>query len=395
MKGRRSLLLRNAALFRGVGVATEPADVAIAADQVREIGAPGTLVHGSAAIEIDLEGRLLLPAFVNAHDHLDLSTMPPLGTPPYASVYEWTEASAGAGGAFVAAALEVPLVDRLFLGGLRNLLAGATAVIHHAAYHRCLGRPDFPVRVLERYQFAHSPGLTSALRKTYRSTDRRIPWFVHLGEGTDERCRTEVDVLALENLLRHNTVIVHGIALRSEDLPRLAEAGAAVVWCPEASRHLYGAVADVAALRGAGIRIGLGSDSAATGARDALSNLAAARREGAYSDDDLLALASAQSGEVARLPAGRLEAGAPSDLLAVTSIERLLEGDRAAIALVIGAGRPLFGLPALVPGGGAIDVDGERRSLDAPLLRRAHALLTRYPQIRRARWAETFATRVV
>ena len=49
------------------------------AGRVRAAGKPA---RGDA--EVDLEGRFLLPALVNAHDVLDLSTLPPLGTPPFA-----------------------------------------------------------------------------------------------------------------------------------------------------------------------------------------------------------------------------------------------------------------------------------------------------------------------
>src|SRR6185295_1444945 len=112
-----------------------------------------------------------------------------------------------------------------------------TAVAHHNPWHRSLAE-DFPVRVLERYQFAHSPGLTPKLRATYRSTDRRIPWMIHAAEGTDERCRGEVEMLRGQNLIRQNTVIIHGIALAPEDAALLAGRHSCVVWCPESNRRL-------------------------------------------------------------------------------------------------------------------------------------------------------------
>src|SRR5262249_15056444 len=160
--------------------------------------------HGAAPDRVvDLEGRLILPGLLNGHDHLDFSTFPALGRPPYASLYDWArDVDGGKDDPAARAALDVDLVDRLFLGGLRNLLAGVTAVAHHGAFHRSLARPSFPVRVLERYSFAHSPGLTRDLKKTYRTTDRRIPWMVHAAEGTDARCRSEVALLAEKNLLR-------------------------------------------------------------------------------------------------------------------------------------------------------------------------------------------------
>jgi cytosine/adenosine deaminase-related metal-dependent hydrolase len=361
---------------------------------VAEAGEPGSLPP--AEREADLAGRVLLPGLVNAHDHLDFAPFPALGTPPYASVYEWSaDVDSGAGDPRVRRALAVPLPDRLYLGGLRNLLAGATAVVHHNPYHRSLGRDSFPVRVLSRYSFAHSPGLTPRLRRTYRTTDRRIPWLVHAAEGTDARCRGELQLLSDANLLRQNTVLVHGIGLRAEDAARLAAARTCVVWCPESNRKLYGATAPVAALRAAGVRVGLGSDSPVSGVRDPLSNLAAARREGALADDELLGLATRESAEVARLPAGGADPGAVADLLVVESLAELLAGERRAISLVLLGGRPLYGAPGLVerldPGAARLCVDGEQRALGRPLARKAAGLLRTHASLRDAAWIHGLA----
>jgi len=377
------LRLRNARLWEG-GALVE-GGLAIA---------EGTVIAGGATparAEADLAGRVVLPGMVNAHDHLDFSTFPPLGAPPYASVYDWaTDVDAGRDDRSVAAALAVPLPDRLLLGGLRNLLAGVTAVAHHNPFHRVLARPDFPVRVLSRYHFAHSPGLTPALRRTYRTTDRRIPWMVHAAEGTDERARGELRLLEQANVLRQNTVIIHGIALSDDDAPRIAAARACVVWCPESNRRLYGATARVGALRAAGVRVGLGSDSPVSGARDPLSNLAAARGEGVLSDVELIEMATAGSGEVARLPAGGTQAGQPADLVVLDSLEAYLAGDRRAIALVMGGGRPRYGRSELLGALGVrwspLSVDGEPRALEARLARRAAAVVRRHRALATVPW---------
>jgi cytosine/adenosine deaminase-related metal-dependent hydrolase len=343
----------------------------------------------SGDVEIDLEGRFLLPALVNAHDVLDLSTLPPLGRPPFPSLYSWTRAAEG-DLARLAPSLAVPLVDRLFLGGLRNLLAGAAAVLHHHPDHRSLSREDFPVRVQRRYGFAHSPGLTPALRRTYRTSDRRVPWLVRAAEGSDPGLRAEIDLLAAANVLRQNTVIVHGTALAPEDGSRLEAAGASLVWCPESDRLLYGRTAPVAGMLAAGVRVGLGSDSPSTGSRDALSNLAAARREGVLDDHALLRLATLGSAEVARLPAGGFEEGAPADLLAVDSPERLLRGERPAVALLLVRGAVVYGEPSLLARSGGevapVSVDGVPRALAAPLARRLMAVLRRHPAARASTW---------
>ena len=344
-----------------------------------------------SASGIDLAGRVLLPGLVNAHDHLDLSTFPALGRPPYASAYAWAADIEGARDQAAAmAALAVPLADRLFLGGLRNLLSGATAVAHHGTYHRALARREFPVRVLAKYEFAHSPGFTPALRRTYRTTDRRIPWLIHAGEGTDERCREEVRALLDANVLRQNSVLIHAITLDEGDPQRIAAAKACVVWCPESNRRLYGATADVAALRAAGVRIGLGSDSPMSGARDPLSNLAAARGERMVTDAELVEMATSGSAEVARLPGGRMEPGQPADLVAVDSLDAWLEGDRRALALVVAAGKPLYGEPALLDALGvrwrSVTVDGAARGLEVELARRAAGLVRAHAALADVEW---------
>ncbi len=372
---RASLALRNARL--GPGPDFRLADVLLRGARVAGVfnagQAPG------ADHETDLSGRLLLPGLVNAHDHLDFSLFPLLGRPPYVSAYAWAEdVRGGMDDRRLKDALTVPLVDRLWLGGLRNLLSGVTAVAHHGAYHRSLGRPEFPVRVLAKYGFAHSPGLTPELRKAYRTSDRRIPWLVHAAEGVDARCRGEVKLLADANVLRQNTVIIHGIGIAPEDFSLIADARSAVVWCPEANRRLYGATAPVRGLRAAGVAVGLGSDSPASGVRDALSNLAAARREAALDDAELLALATRDSGLVARLPVGGFEPEAPADFAVIGDLGAFWQGDRRSLALVISAGRPLWGEPGLMRELGnqatACRLEGSARALAPAIAKRVQAL---------------------
>jgi hypothetical protein len=391
---KTSLLLRNARVWR-TG-ALEGADILIVGDRVRAVAAAGAGLP--ADVEVDLAGRVVLPGLVNAHDHLDFSIVPALGRPPYPNVYAWAaDVNGGAGDPRVQQAMAVPEVDRLFLGGLRNLLAGVTAVLHHNPYHRSLGKPEFPVRVQDRYEHAHSPGLTPHLRKSYRTTDRRIPWIVHALEGTDAGVAGEVAALRAANVLRQNTVIVHGLALTAETAAEVAEARASVVWCPESNQHLYGATAPVAVLRQAGVKLGLGSDSPASGVRDPLSNLAAARALRMFSDDELVDLATRGSAEVARMPAGAVEADGLADLLVVSSMDALLAGDRRAVSLVLVAGRARYGEVPLLQAAtrvaspqaspGSLRVDGAPRALEAELARRLATLLRRHAAVRAVPWA--------
>jgi cytosine/adenosine deaminase-related metal-dependent hydrolase len=373
------LVLRRA---RCLGLGDELRDVIVEGDRVRERPSAG-----GPPVVIELDGMTLLPAFVNAHEVLDTSVLPALGSPPYRSLYEWLSATQAASSE-LGPALAMPLADRLFLGAVRNLLAGVASVLHHHPDHRSLDRPDFPVRVQRRYGFAHSPGLTPELRRTYRSSDRRIPWIVRAAEGNDPALRQELDLLAAANVLRKNTVIAHGTALTAEDGPRLAAAGACLAWCPESDLRLYGRTAPFAALRAAGVRVGLGSDGAPAGARDFLSSLAVARRESGLDERAAVELATIASAEVARLPVGGFSDGAPADLLATRSLAGLLAGERGAVGLLIVRGRAVYGEPQLVAASGApavrLSVDGAPRALTAATGRRLASVLRR--QRRSAVW---------
>ena len=385
----KRLVLRGARLLSAGS--EERNDLAIEDGRVVEVGPLGSLAPGSR--EADLGGLLLLPGMVNAHDVLEASTLPATGRPPYGNLYEWLEDSSATDRVAMAEAMRLPLKDRLFLGGMRNLLAGVTAVAHHNPDHRSLGHEDFPVRVLRKYEFAHSPGLVPRLRQAYRTTDRRIPWLVRAAAGTDARALAELDLLAAANVLRQNTVIVHGNALRVADVPRLVAARASVVWCPEVADRLFGAHPPIRALRDAGVGLALGSASPAEGGRDFLTALCAAREAGLLEEAEIMDLATAGGSAVARLPPGGPEEGAPADLLAISSREELLAGSRSAVRMVMVAGRPLYGDPELMRGLAgatvALEVDGARRALDRDLARRLGSLLgpggKRRPP---ARWLE-------
>ncbi len=369
--------------------------------------ADGRVADLAAGPKVDAGGGLLLPGLVNGHDHLRLSLLPALGRPPYRSVYEWAAAAqAGAQAGAGRLAREWTRFDRLLLGGLRNLLAGVTAVAHHDAPHPAFGpagfrlfallrrgrwtRARFPVRVLRRYGFAHSPGLEADLRRT--RPPGRGPWMIHAAEGRDERCAAEISGLEQAGLLDPRTVLVHALGATAADVGRIARAGAGVVWCPESNAALYSAQAPVAALRTAGVRLGLGSDSPVSGGRDPLSNLAAARAGGPFDDEALLRLASRETAALLGLPVGGFEPGDAADLLLVDELPALLSGERSAVRLVVVAGRALYGEPALMrrlsPGALELRVDGHARALERELGRLVLPLLRRLPPPPRAAWLE-------
>jgi 5-methylthioadenosine/S-adenosylhomocysteine deaminase len=366
---------------RGVDLMIRDGRVEVAADE-----------SVTAETVVDADGRFVLPGLVNAHDQLDVSLLPPLGAPPHRDLYEWGRvAAAQSESEAIRHAMSVALPDRLFLGGLRNLFAGVTATVHHGPDHRAFGSPVFPLRVQRRYGFAHSPGLSPDIRKRYRSTDRRIPWFVRAAAGGAEAPRGEIRALADANVLRENTVIVGGSALSREEVVEIAAAKASLVWCPEVDMRLYHATAPVSALLSHGVRLGLGSDGSPAGGRDLLSALASASAAGLLGDEALIDVATRGSGQVARLPVGGIAAGDVADLVVVDSVDDLLRGRRTALSLVVVAGRPVLGVAELMraaPESSAVWIDGAERRLAGPIARRARSLLAGERRISRPRWLD-------
>ena len=68
-------------------------------------------------------------------------------------------------------------------------------------------------------------------------------------------------------LVGPNLIAVHAVHLETEELALLAEQGCAVAHCPTSNMKLGSGIAPVAAMRRMGIRVGLGSDGAASNNR--------------------------------------------------------------------------------------------------------------------------------
>ena len=65
------LILRGAVVLDGTGSPGREADVAVAGDRIAAIGR----IDDSGAVEIDLEGLVLAPGFIDIHSHADLSLL--------------------------------------------------------------------------------------------------------------------------------------------------------------------------------------------------------------------------------------------------------------------------------------------------------------------------------
>jgi cytosine/adenosine deaminase-related metal-dependent hydrolase len=349
-------------------------------------------------IVIDLEGAFVLPGLINAHDHLELNHYGPLKTRDrYENASAWIDDMRPRLRAdpSIRTNSAQPLGSRLFIGGLKNLLAGVTTVAHHNPQYREIA--SVPVRVLRRYGWAHSfqlerqpvgargePG--GDVRQRYLATSANDPFIIHLGEGVDAAAAAELGRLDALGCLGANTVLVHGVAITPKEWERVVASGAGLVWCPVSNHFLFGRTAPVRQFLDlsddAAAHLCLGSDSRVTGSRDLLDELRSAASYAPLTPRELLRMVTTAPARVLRLAdAGRLVPGARADLLVVPASKddpaaALLDTWRRDVAMVAIGGRPMVAAPWLGPVFKArrrtarpILVDGVERLADAWLAR--------------------------
>jgi cytosine/adenosine deaminase-related metal-dependent hydrolase len=322
---------------------------------------------------IDLEGAFVLPGLINSHDHLELNHYGRLKfRERYENASEWIDDMRPriAHDAPLRAGQAHPLASRLFVGALKNLLAGVTTVAHHNPFYRELRRA-VPLRLVRRYGWAHSffleRGSVGArgekggdVASCFRSTPADAPFFIHICEGVDDRARREIAQLDELGCLKPNAVLVHGVGIDSDGWSRVARSGAGLVWCPASNMFLFGRTAEVRRLldpdpghAAVPSRVALGTDSRLTGSSDLLGELRAAAESRSVSPDELFVMVTRTPSEMLRLPeAGRIRVGMPADLVVIPRLAdlhaaSLLETTRRDVRLVAIGGRPLVADPSL------------------------------------------------
>src|SRR5262249_17138935 len=156
---------------------------------------------------IDTRGYVALPGLLNAHDHLEFNLFPRLGRGPYPNATAWARDIYRPDADPVRRQLAMPKSERLRWGGLKNLLSSVTTVMHHNPYDPVFDE-NFPVRVVRRYGWAHSPAFSPDLGKAYRTAPPDVPFIIHAAEGIDSCSAAEIHALDAQGALGPNTVVV-------------------------------------------------------------------------------------------------------------------------------------------------------------------------------------------
>ena len=354
------------------------------------------------ALEVDLEGYTLFPGLVNAHDHLELNHFPRTKfREVYNNAHQWGEdVNARLNDEPFKTLRSYPLWDRVFIGGLKNLLCGATTVVHHGPPHKPMYRKDFPVRVLKNYGWVHSLHFNTEeeIIRSYKNTPKDVPWFIHLAEGTDEIAAGEYQRLKKLGCVGSNTVIVHGIGMTHSDVRDAMFQCRGLICCPSTNQYLLHKISgqesdshhdwfwtsDVA----------LGSDSRLTGSGDLLDEMKFALQNGFTTDDASNLIGFAPTSALyllwtvtvaSPIQGGyRLDLGGHFDGIITASnehiyatVETLCLSGRKDLKLVIREGIPRIGDPELMAKFPHIQtvaciLDGVEKRMNVDLARQVH-----------------------
>lgn len=153
----------------------------------------------------------------------------------------------------------------------------------------------------------------------------------HKGERDEVRRqlgKDDVDVLASWGVAGPDVILAHGVQLGRAQMKRMAERGTRIAHCPSANLKLASGIADVVAMREAGLVVGLGADGAPCNNRmDPFTELrqaallAKVRREdaAALAPVDALAMLTIDGARALGIDAevGSIEVGKKADLAVV------------------------------------------------------------------------------
>ncbi len=283
-------------------------DLWIRDGELISVGGPRPLPHRPARI-VDAAGAAVLPGFVQAHVHLCQAMF--RGRAGDLPLLPWLETRIWPlEGAHTAASLRISALiglHEMTLTGTTTILDMGT--VHHqdavfeamreAGVRGLSGKAMMDRGAPPSLAETASASLSESLRlaATVRDDPRLgyafAPRFIlsvsegllrdvagaaeelgallhtHAAEHAEERETVRQllgkdDIAALDEAgaIGPRTVLAHGVQLRAEERRRLAEAGTRIAHCPSANLKLGSGVADVPALRAAGITVGLGADGA-------------------------------------------------------------------------------------------------------------------------------------
>lgn len=283
--------------------------VAIHAGRVVAVGPAAEVDAGFLGREsLDAGGGIVLPGLINAHTHAAMVLF--RGIADDLKLMDWLQRyifpaeARNVTAEFVKAGTRLAVLEMIRSGtttfvdmyyfedqvaeaakeaGIRAV-AGSTLIDFPAPDNKTLDEAlAYAERFLERWAgdplivaavAPHSTylGAPPTLKAAKALADRYgAPLLIHLSESRDEQSqvrerygKTPTEQLRDLGLLRKGLLGAHGIWLSPDDRRILAEAGAGVAHCPQSNMKIASGAAPVREMLAEGLRLGLGTDGAAS-----------------------------------------------------------------------------------------------------------------------------------
>ena len=310
-RGDRLLLIRNAALILTMdpGLGTGPLGVLEGGDVLfdqEKIIAVGRGLDAQGAEILDGTDRIVLPGFVDLHDHLLQSGIRGCGT--HLDLIGWLAACARKLSNLELSGAETAALVRLSTLGL--IATGVTTVVdlvgpfsREAAEGHIGALADSGLRFAFAYRAARTGG-AEELRRTKRElidpnpraslqvlavpTPQELSWstqvarelgvllHVHLLENIAQRQEAQFEALVDANALGPNLLVAHAIHLTDAEIAALAAHDVRVAHNPLSNMRLASGIIRFPELPQAGLKLGLGLDGGTNDTADMFNNMRAA-----------------------------------------------------------------------------------------------------------------------
>jgi len=285
----------------------EPVCIQIAQGRVERL-TEGIKADEADPLQLHFNHALVFPGLINSHDHLDFNLFPAFGDRIYENYTEWGKYIHDNYSDEIAAVLTIPIVLREQWGMLKNLICGVTTVVNHG---ESLTIKDRPISVHEQYYCLHSVQFEKKWKlKLNHPLNIKYPVVIHIGEGTNEAAKEEINQLIQWNLLHKTLIGVHAVAMSAKQ----AEKFKAIVWCPQSNYFLLNKTAPVDELKKY-TKILFGTDSTLTGNWDIWDHIRLARETKLLTDLELYETLHLNPSAIWGLPNREIAAGNNADIV--------------------------------------------------------------------------------
>lgn len=305
--------------------------------------------------------------FINSHDHLIGNWFPRSGDHrPYPNSHIWVEDMKQSfayqernmfwvnDGSFLLTEPKANLLAQL--GAYKNLFSGCSIVQDHAPVQTAAYYEHFPLTVVKDFRQVHSitmgnwwGGFPAA--EEMHLCKGKMPFIIHLAEGTDAITCAEFASLKVQGLLQPNVLLIHGIALTRTELAELAHIGGSVCWCPTSNFYLIGKTLDIYSCLELGVNVVLGTDSTQSGGINLLDEITTVHTK--FPDlplQEVYRMFTVNAAKALYLPpeSALLNPAQTADLLLTDELEsdpftNLVEINSEHIKLLLHKGIPLYG----------------------------------------------------